>query len=160
MAVALAFLFLTGGTSVAQTPNMGLSLVAGPAPYDLAGTGTGAIVGLRGDLRPVPYLSGQIGLSCFKYTSGGQIGYDYLLPERTLAGRMPLGRVAPYLGAGLGLSVELEGQDDEALTLHGVVGLNVQLGRHVETVTEARLRSIDPWTGNTLDLVVGSGWRF
>ncbi len=160
MAVALVFLFVTGGTTVAQTANKGLSLVAGPAPYDLAGTGTGVIVGLRGDIRPVPYFSGQIGISYFKYTSGGQIGYDYLLPEVTVAGRMPLGRVAPYLGGGLGLSVELEGQDDEALTLHGAVGLNVELGRHVETVTEARLRSIDPWTGNTLDLVVGMGWRF
>ena len=75
-------------------------------------------------------------------------------------GRLPLGPVSPFLGAGVGASIELEGQDDQALTLHAVLGVNVAVSRRIETVTEARIRSIDPWTGNTVDLLIGLGWRF
>ena len=99
-------------------------------------------------------------IAYFKYTTGGGVGLDYLLPEVSVTGRLPLGLVTPYLGGGAGASVELEGQDDEAFTLHAVLGANVAVGAHIETITEARLRSIDPWTGNTLDLLFGLGWRF
>lgn len=159
-AVLLAVIAGAGSVS-AQARTRVVSVVGGPAPYDLAGTGTGVAVGMRGDFRPIPYLSGQIGVSYFAYSSSGVPGgYDYVLPEATVMGRIPIGRVAPYLGAGAGVAFELRGHDDESLTLHGVLGANVALARNLETVTEARIRSIDPWTGNTVDLLVGAGWRF
>lgn len=146
--------------AAAQAPAFAIGLAAGPAPYDLAGTGTGLAGGLRGEYRPLQYLGAQVGIAYFKYTTGGGVGLDYLLPELSITGRLPVGPVTPYLGGGVGASFELEGQDDEALTLHAVLGANVAVGAHVETVTEARLRSIDPWTGNTLDVLFGLGWRF
>jgi len=141
-----------GGRSPSET-----SLILGPSPYDLSGTGTGFAVNIGITvpmLRQILILEPSLGI--FTYSS--QLGNrtHWLFPELGLQAQAHLGGVRPYLGGGIGAGTEgLSGPARWQVTLHGVTGMRVPLGGRWGIRGEMRLRSIDPFHGNTVDFGIG-----
>jgi hypothetical protein len=157
MRVAICFACLVGLAPVAaglaqSVRRPELSLLVGPVPYDLAGTGTGG--------------TGRLGLG---WTLAGRVvvvepsvgvlaasGNNLLLPELSLevaAGRGPL---RPYLGAGAGAAWAFDGNGPAwRATLHAMLGARLALPEGWGLRAELRARSVDPWTGETVDIGVG-----
>jgi len=146
--------------SLAHAQHRGeLGLLAGPSPYDLSGTGTGfaakATLTLDPGLRAIAI---EPGLGYFRYTDQGGATVTYLLPEVSVQLRAHSGAIRPYLGAGAGLArASAAGASATDLTLHGALGLRVPLSSNWSLRAEARLRSVDPFTGNMMDLGFGIG---
>lgn len=132
-------------------------LLLGPSPYDLSGTGTGFAVnaGIAVPLlRRVLILEPSLGV--FTYTSQFGNRTHWLFPEVSLQAQAHLAGVRPYLGGGLGAGTAgLSGPARWNLTLHGVAGMRVHLGGRWGARAEMRLRSVDPFHGNTVDLGIG-----
>ncbi len=136
-----------------------LSLSAGPSPYDLSGTGTGLAIAGRVALPIQPYLIVEPGLVYFGYTTQFGTDFGFLLLELSVQAVAPLGPVHPYLGAGVGSAVANTGSSGSELTLHVVLGVRLRLTDHWGAVAEGRLRSVDPFHGNMVDLTLGVSWR-
>lgn len=155
VAICLAGLVTLGPVSagLAQSDHRSeVSLVLGPAPYDLAGTGTGATARLglswalgRGGLALEPSL-GVLAAS----------GNNLLLPEISLAAAAGHGRFRPYFGAGAGAAWAFDGNGPAwRATLHAMVGARLALSDGWGLRAELRARSVDPWSGEIVDLGVG-----
>jgi len=130
-----------------------LTLAAGPGPYDLAGTGTGLAVAARLDWSRFAPLIVEPGVTYFRYGSESQ--YNHLFPEISVQLAPRIGAVRPYLGAGAGVSLKLSGLDYVPLTLHVALGARIRVSGRWGARAEGRLRSIDPWSGNTVDITAG-----
>lgn len=157
--IALALLLVVApGPAESQTRRRAeTSLLIGPSPYDLSGTGTGFIV--RGALAGALVarsllLEGAFGY--FTYVTQFDRRNHWLFPEVTIQLEGRLGRLRPYAGAGVGLGVESRvGPDRWEETLHGAAGFRVLLGGEWAARGELRLRSVSPWSGNTADFGIG-----
>jgi len=141
-----------GGRAPTET-----ALILGPSPYDLSGTGTGfaANLGIAVPmLRQALILEPSLGI--FTYSSQFGNRTHWLFPELGLQAQAHLGGVRPYLGGGIGAGTEgLSGPARWQVTLHGVAGLRVHLGGRWGMRGEMRVRSVDPFHGNTVDFGVG-----
>jgi hypothetical protein len=137
-----------------------VALLAGPSPYDLAGTGTGFAAALRFDFPSGRLLVFEPGIGFFRYENQSGDRITYLLPELSVQIQVPSGAVRPYVGGGIGFSEFLSGRGSTFVTLHAATGLRVDLGADWGLRGEWRLRSIDPFTGNTSDLLLGVSRRF
>jgi hypothetical protein len=129
-----------------------LSLLLGPAPYDLAGTGTGGAgrLGLSWGLADgVVVLEPSLGVFAAS-------GNNLFLPEVSLEAVAGRGRLRPYLGAGAGAAWAFDGNGPAwRATLHAMVGARAELRDGWGVRAELRARSIDPWSGETVDFAVG-----
>jgi hypothetical protein len=156
----LAALSMMARTSVAQVPQrIDLSLVAGPSPYDLSGTGTGLAAGLRVDWQPLRWLVVEPGLGFFSYNSQFDDRTSLLFPELSLQAQARLGAVRPFLGVGGGGAVPVSGGGETVATLHAVGGVRAALGNDWGASGEWRIRAVRPWTGNTADVLIGLSRR-
>jgi hypothetical protein len=133
-------------------PQVALSLLVGPAPYDLAGTGTGGTGRLGLSWSPVGrvvILEPSLGVLAAS-------GNNLLLPEVSLEAAAGRGRFRPYVGAGAGAAWAFDGNGPAwRATLHALVGVRLALPQAWGLRAELRLRSVDPWTGEAVDLGVG-----
>jgi len=154
--IALALCTVPGMAQSGRVP-IETALLLGPSPYDLSGTGTGFAlnVGITIPvLRQVLMVEPSIGI--FTYSSQFGNRTHWLFPELGLQAQALAGRVRPYLGGGIGAGTEgLSGPARWKLTLHGVAGVRAHLGGRWGIRGEMRLRSVDPFHGNTLDLGIG-----
>lgn len=144
--------------ALAQAGNrMALSVAAGPSPYDLSGTGTGFAAAVEFSWRPILGLVVEPGLTYFTYESQFAERIHYLMNELSVQGELPLGRVRPFLGGGAGFArvVSDTDEDDLVATLHAVGGIRVDLSPTWGGRAEMRVRSVRPWTGNTVDVLFG-----
>lgn len=133
------------------------SLLLGPSPYDMSGVGTGFAANLGATTRigRGAFLV-EPGLGYFTYRTrfGGRS--QWLFPEIDFAAEASLGSLRPYLGAGFGAGFETRaGPNQVDLTLHAAAGLRLALGGSWGMRTELRLRSVDPFHGNTSDIGIG-----
>ena len=156
---ALSISFLAGKAPVAaQTLGRhAVSVTLGPSPYDLAGVGTGFAVNAGFSWRPLGTgLVLEPSLGYFKYDSQGGIGVSWLFPELSVQGEIRVGRVFPYLGGGVGYGRQSSrfGSSWEP-TLHMLGGLRIQAAADWGVRTEIRIRAVDPFGGNTVDLGIG-----
>ena len=161
LAIIIVFLVLFGSqVAPAQSAKTDYSASVGAAPYDLSGTGTASVFGLAMDTELAPYLLVESGIRFFSYKSQSTDRISYLLPEFSIK-LLPVRKAfAPYLAVGGGIAASIQGPGETNLALHTALGLRFRLRTGVFLQTEARLRSIDPWTGSTLDLTVGIGRSF
>ena len=143
----------------------GAGVRIGVSPYDLDGTGTGIVVGTQADLVLNKVLLGELSVSLFDHTSEVDFaGVEasertrLLLPEVSIQAQTTLGRFQPYLFAGGGAAVRLNGFVDGGGTLHAGLGTRVVVGQHTLLRFEARARSIRPWAGETVDITAGIEW--
>lgn len=133
-----------------------LGVGVGPSAYDLSGTGTSFVIAARIEYPPVNVLTLEVSVSYFEYTPQLSIRAErFLFPEVSVQGNLPLGPVWPYLGGGLGFAAVVSGRSDSHLTVHGAFGARLRLPGHWGVRGELRLRSVDPFVGNTADFTVG-----
>jgi hypothetical protein len=156
--VSLA-LFAPTATAAQEGQPVTLSLVAGPSSYDLSGTGTSFAVAVQGAWELLPALVVEPGLTFFSYEAQFADRVSYLFPELSIQAQLPRGTVRPFLGVGGGGGFVVSGQGETAGTLHAVGGVRVQLDPRWSLRGELRVRSVDPWVGNTADFMFGVGRR-
>jgi hypothetical protein len=146
------------GSVAAQRPQRdppAISLSGGPVSYDLGSKGTGIIGALRVDAPVTASFLVEPGISVFHYTNELGNKIDYFMPEVSFQLQVPRRSVRPYVGAGLGEVEFLSGRGSSQFSLHAVGGVRAQLAGRWGIRGEARLRTIDPFNGRTLDLTVG-----
>ena len=136
-----------------------LSVAAGPSAYDLSGTGTSFAVATHGAWQLLPALLVEPGLTFFGYEAQFADRVSYLFPEVSIQAQLPRGTVRPFLGVGGGGGFVVSGQGESAATLHAVGGVRVQLDPRWSLRGERRVRSVDPWVGNSADFMFGVGRR-
>lgn len=159
LALALASLLAPG--DVGAQGRTAFTLSGGAAPYDLSGTGTSWVAGAE-VARPLAgsVLVAEAGTRLFSYRSQGGSTVTHLFPEAGLRLHVPMDPLRPYVGAGAGGSLVVEGRADAELTLHAVLGLRIRANPNWHLRPEMRIRSVDPWTGTVADFTVGVGYRF
>jgi hypothetical protein len=152
--ILFALLPTASGPAAAQG-RLALGLAAGPSPYDLYGTGTGTSAAAFLTWRPARGLVVEPGLTVFRYRSQFGPRTSLLLPEVSAQGELVLGSFRPFIGGGGGVSFGLEGDGQTALTLHAVGGARFDLSETWSLLGEMRVRAVEPWTGNTTDILFG-----
>jgi opacity protein-like surface antigen len=88
-------------------------------------------------------------------------GYTLFLPEAQLQYRWNLGRVAPYVGGGIGTALtKVSVFSDWDPTLSTAVGTDVRITDRLAVTGEFRLRGHE-WraTGTTAEFSAGLSWR-
>ena len=143
----------------------GAGVRLGVSPYDLDGTGTALVIGAQVDRALSKTFLGEVGFPLLDRSSTVRFAdieaserTRLLLPEVSLQAQASLGRAQPYIFAGGGAAVSLNGHVAGGGTLHAGLGTRVLVGRRTLLRFEARARSIRPWAGETVDLTVGLEW--
>lgn len=132
-------------------------VMIGPTRYDLAGTGTGFSLH-AGFTFPLSRRTVLIepGLGILAYSTATGKRSSWMFPELTVQVQRQLGRVRPYLGAGIGTGTRgLSGVARWKFTMMGLGGTRVHLTGRWGVRGEIRLRSVDPWVGHTADFTLG-----
>lgn len=132
------------------------SVVAGPAPFDLSGTGTGLAVNLGLAFRPARRLVVEPGLGFFTYRNDFHQRSHWFFPELSLQAEAQRGRLRPFIGGGGGAGVQSRvGSDRWVGTLHAVAGVRLRIGRGWGGRAELRVRAVPPFSGHTIDFGLG-----
>lgn len=142
-----------------------VDLVAGLFQYDLSGTGTVPFVGVRLPLPMHRRIVLEPALTYTAYESQGGNDISLLIPEVQVQGRIDLGRVAPFLGIGLGGTFDLResrGAGEELVVSTYSVGAGARgwLGGGWRARGELRVRAIDGFTGSAAEWTLGIGRAF
>lgn len=158
--VGLALAYLLGSSAFSSAaaqapPELEASLAAGASRYDLAGTGTGLAAATGLAWRPTRGLVLEPGATLFTYTPQFGARVTYVMPELSLQGELGIGRFRPFLGVGGGAAVSVGGRGGTTKTLHAALGCRVAVSGPWSIRTEARVRSVSPWSGTTADLLLG-----
>lgn len=134
-----------------------LTLVAGPSQYELTGRGTSFAlnIGVTSSLyRDIVLIQPNLGY--FTYTTSFGHRASWLFPEIGVQVQGHLGRVRPYVGAGLGGGGQSLGNPGKwEATLHAAGGMRMRLSGRWGLQAEVRYRSVRPWSGHTADFGVG-----
>ena len=157
LGAAVALAALAAPAAAQQEVRTETSLLLGPAPYELSGTGTGfaAKLGVTSRLGR-GFILIEPSLGYFRYTT--QFGglSQWIFPELGVEAEGRLGSARPYLGGGIGAGFETRaGPNQVEFTLHAAAGLRLRLGGTWGARLEARLRSVDPFSGRTIDVGLG-----
>ena len=153
-------------------------LEAGSSTFDLSGTGTAGVLGARADLEFGRYLVAEAGLGYFRAEETFS-DVSYAQTDVELQVQLPLGRVRPYLGVGVGQLVVLgetqrplpdgiisaSPDGSNAALLTASVGARVGLQGPVYARLGARFRGAigdgPDVFGSTLgEVTLGAGYRF
>jgi hypothetical protein len=140
----------------AQTPDVRLG--AGIGPLDFDGRGRTLIIGARLEVPVSPSVFVDAGVAWFSYdspTSPADTLPGYLLPDVGLAFQVPLGRLHPYLGAGVGLAANLRVGGDGFLALHTAAGLQVDLWDGWGARLDYRVRSLASPHSDSREITIG-----
>lgn len=138
-----------------RTP--GVSLVGGPAPYDIGASGTGFAAALRFDLPSGRRFVIEPGLGYFRYTTQSAAKINYVLPEVSIQYEPVGGSVRPFFGLGAGFAEFATGPGVSRGTVHAAAGLRAQPAGRVGFRMDVRARSIDPLgsKGTMVELAAG-----
>lgn len=137
-----------------------IGVVAGATQFDLSGTGTTAVIGVRAEDELKRWLVGEAALGFFRPTqqSGGERPW-YSIPEAQLQLQLPLGAVRPYIGAGGGWVIA---SGNTTGTASGAAGLRAMLPAvGLDARAELRVRGISrSFSGSTAEWTLGLARRF
>ncbi len=131
-----------------------VTVSAGPAQYDLSGTGWSGVTDVRFDFALRPWLKGVVGTGLFWYSPQGGGTDVLLLPGAGLAVHPPSG-VPLFLEVGAGVSATVRGDRRNALTVHGALGVAVPVADEWQVRPEVRLRVVDPFVGGIAGFQLG-----
>jgi hypothetical protein len=141
-----------------------VSLSTGAMQFDLSGTGTALMAVARGEIpiSRIMLLEGSLAYSRPEQQFSGHT--SLLIPEVQAHLQWPLGRVAPYLGAGGGLAMDFRGEDfgglETAVTLSGAGGLRVRFSHRLGARAELRVRGVGTeFSGVAAEWTLGASWR-
>ena len=138
-----------------------ISLLVGPSPYDVSGTGTGFAANFGFAWRPLTrVLVIEPSLGYFRYTTQFDKKNTWLFPELSVQAEAHLGFLNPYLGGGVGQGrVSAGGQSAWDTTIHGLIGARVSIGSNWGLRAELRIRGIGPTGASTADVGFGLTYR-
>ena len=155
----VAIAAVAGGNLLGQErlSSRAVAVVAGPADYDLSGTGWSWSAGARLDLPVAGPLLVEPGLGVFHYDDQFSDRSWYLLPEVSVQLQYPGRGVRPYVGVGGGWAWAVQGPGNSDLSVHAALGVRIDPKPSWGLRTEARMRNISGFEGNNsiLEFVVG-----
>jgi hypothetical protein len=166
--LAALVLAIAPGIASAQVhlPTRGAAVTLGQSSFDLSGTGSASIFGLRGHTElGTRWLVGDVALSATTPTEFAGRRVTYLVPEAQLQLQIPFRTVRPFLGLGVGSWIStLTTNEDRRyrLTVSGSAGLRLMpASLPVGLLIEGRVRGIGRSFGaSTADLLGGITWQF
>lgn len=132
---------------------------AGIGQLDVDGRGHTMIIGARleAPLSPTAFL--DAGVAWFTYDSPGTSATDtlpgFLLPDVGVAIQLPIGRLRPYAGAGVGLVVNLRGGGDAFLAFHVAAGLQVDVWDGWGARLDYRVRALASPHSDSREITIG-----
>ncbi len=167
--VLLCFLLVPSAADLRaqyRSGQWGIGFRVGASPYDLDGTGTGVVLGPQADYALNKAIVGELAITLFDHYTAVELGgvlratdrTRLLLPELNLQAQGTLGRFQPYVFAGGGVALRLDGSVAGGNTLHAGIGTRVGVGDHTMLRFEARARALRHSGGETLDLTAGIEW--
>ena len=138
-----------------------VALVGGLSQFDLSGTGTTGVLGLRGELRAKRWLVLQAGLTAFRPQEQFGEKVTYAIPEVQVQLQVPSRSVRPYLGLGVGAMLA-GGNRDAQRAVSGAGGVRISIpNSRLDVRAELRVRGIgESFTGGMAEWTLGSGYRF
>jgi hypothetical protein len=137
------------------------SLMAGVSQYDLSGTGTTTLLGVRVEAGLRRWLVAEAGLGFFDPNEQLGARGRYTVSELQLQLQWP-GRVArPYVGAGGGYVIADGGRNNTG-TASAAGGVRVALpGPRLDARGELRVRGVGSgFSGAAAEWLLGLGYRF
>lgn len=139
-----------------------VAVVAGPANYDLSGTGWSWSAAGRLDLPLGRVLVLEPGIGFFTYDPQFGSRSWLLLPEVSLHLQYPAHGVRPYLGVGAGGAFALQGPGTTEPSVHAALGLRLDMNPRWGLRAEARARNLSVFEANNsiLEFVAGYSQRF
>ncbi|HKU62347.1 MAG TPA: hypothetical protein VJQ44_14070 [Gemmatimonadales bacterium] len=157
--IVMAAFVAPASTDAQVSRPLTFSVAAGPSVFDLSGTGTSFAVAAQGAWEVLPALVVEPGLTFFSYEAQFADRVSYLFPELSIQVQLPNARFQPFLGVGGGGGFVIAGEGQTAGTLHAAGGVRVRVDPRWSLRGELRVRSVDPFVGNTADFMFGVGRR-
>jgi len=151
-AALLAALTFTSPASAAGQSFVTVS--AGPAEYDLSGTGWSGTGGVQFEYTPDTWWRVEVGSGLFWYRTQGNASVTMLLPEVGFAAEAPP-PLPIYLGVGVGHSLSVRGDQPNDPTVFAAIGLSFRMLGPWRLRPEMRMRIVDPWVGGIGGLTLG-----
>lgn len=144
---------------------MGVFLGYGISQFDLSGTGSSRLWAIRVDRTFGRFLVAEAGASMMRPALQSGDTTKFIVPELQLQVQLPIARVAPYIGAGIGAAIHIAddrvGGVDRDPAFSVAAGSRLWITRRLGLRAELRLRGIETrFTGSTADWVAGASWRF
>jgi hypothetical protein len=139
-----------------------VSVGGGVFQYDLSGTGTVPMLAARVELPLARYALVEGGVVAARPERQSAGRETFVAPEAQLQLQLPLGRFAPYLGAGAGAALRSGGgRTDSDLTVSGAGGVRAWLTDRTGLRGELRVRGIGTrFTGSAAEWTLGVSRRF
>ncbi len=137
-----------------------VSLVAGASQWDLSGTGTSLITGVRVDTELRRWLVGEAALGLFRPDELFGQNNTYIIPEVMVQLQIPTRVFRPYLGVGVGTFSG--GARGNRLTVAGASGFRISVPQtRVDLKAELRVRGIgESFGAAAAEWMFGGGYRF
>ena len=151
-------LLTSANASEAQNaPARAITVVGGAFQYDLSGTGTTGFGGLRLEFPFNRYVLVEPAFTYAQYTpQGGGNAVRMFFPEAQLQFALPLGRVRPFVGLGLGRGIFRNGDRSSSETWGSVGGgARFRLSELVGMRAELRVRANERLTASAAELTLG-----
>jgi hypothetical protein len=172
-ALALATLLAAGLPVAARSQSAAfesarpvVSVNAGAFQFDLSGTGTAPMIAGRAELPINRYFLAEGGLLVARPEQQFGAKSTFLAPEVQLQAQAPLadGRIAPYLGMGVGLAMDLRnsrfGGNRTDPTVSGATGVRYWLTEALGLRAELRVRGVGSgFAGSAAEWTLGTSWR-
>lgn len=141
-----------------------ISIHAGSLEYDLSGVATVRHFAARAEVPLGRMILAEGSLGYSRFGAGPEEHTPVITPEAQLHVQWPLGRLAPYLGAGAGALVAFESEaqteGDAELALSAAGGVRVQLVDRLGARAELRVRGVGTrFAGSTSEWTAGLSWR-
>jgi hypothetical protein len=136
-----------------------ITVSAGPAQYDLSGTGTTPSAAVRALFPIHRRFAIEPSIGWLSYESQAERRRTLWFLEGQILFQRSAGRVRPFLGVGSGYAWE-GGDDTNVGTLSASVGALLGLDDAWGLRGELRIRAIDPWVGTTAEWGFGITRRF
>ena len=144
-----------------QRAERSVALVGGVSQFDLSGTGTTGVIGLRGELSAKRWCVLEAGLMAFRPNEQFGEQLTYVIPEVQVQVQVPSRIVRPYLGLGVG-SLIASGDRDARRAVSAAGGVRIQIPEtRLDVRAELRVRGIGEFfSGAIAEWTLGSGYQF
>ena len=143
-----------------------VSLSGGAFQYDLSGTGTAPMIAARAELPLSRHFLAEGGLTVARPEQQFGATTTFIVPEAQLQAQLPLadGRIAPYLGAGVGAAFDRRtralGGTQTDLSVSGATGVRYWVTDQLGLRAELRARGIGTgFEGAAAEWTLGTSWR-
>jgi opacity protein-like surface antigen len=139
----------------AQAP--GLRIGAGIGPLDFDGRARTVIIGARLEVSLSPNTFLDVGVAWFSRvpSNGPADTLGFLMPDVGLAFQLPLGRLRPYVGAGVGLVADLGGGGGAFSAVHVAAGVQLDLWGSWAARLDYRVRALASPHTDSREITVG-----